>query len=319
MELIDVTPSMAKEWLLNNDYEYQRVLKGNFVRGYASEMEKQHFKQYTVIEFAHIDDRKFLMDGQHRLAAISRLAESTPLYVQQRYYDNIAGVAADYARTDIGRKRSWSDVVNSLHDAMGIKEKLVLTNADLNALKSAFYLIYRGFMKDGFGLDFVTLYEKTLEWQPYAKLYFDIIGNNSGNIICRSLRRKYLTAMAICTIRFADYHLSEDKSAIDFWKQVLVDDGLGKDDPRKKLNHILRESRVQGNSRHAKNYTSKELALYAARAWQAYCNDEELRFIRLPKASTISIKYTPFDGSMKISQYKTFFENGDWGKKWIST
>lgn len=318
MELADVTREKAEVWLERNIYEYQRALKPRFVSQYADEMTKGHFKDFTVIEFAHLDGQMFLMDGQHRLAGIKKSGMTLPLYVQHRYYKNVEDIAADYARTDYGKIRSWSDIINALHAALGIQDRLILADFEFNALKSAFELIYRGFMSDGVKSDRVMLYEKTLEWQHYARAYFDAIGNNRRDNVCMSLQRKHLVAMGICTMRFSDFHLPEDRSAFDFWRQVSFDDGIGMYDPRKKLREILYNSRVVSTPSQAKNFTQKDLLLYATKAWDNYCEGTEIKRLVFPRNPVVQIRHTPFDSSKTISEYRTAFESADWGENWPS-
>lgn len=317
-ELINVSPEQAEEWLKSNEYEHQRALKKRFANEYARDIVKGNFKLYTTIEFAYLNGHTFLMDGQHRLSAITKAGINLPLCIMHRHYNNIEDIAFDYARTDYGRIRTFADVINALHAALGIKERLVLTNREFNYLSSAFGLIYRGFMKDGVKADRPTLYEKTLEWQYYAREYFDIVGHSNDDI-ANALRRQNITAMALCTLRFSDYHLPDNKSAIDFWRQVRYDDGTGMYDPRKKLREILIKSRIRSSAQLLKNRSNKELLLYTIRAWEAYCNNEDIQRIVLPRKPIINILHTPFDTSKTISEYKESFEKSNWGENWPST
>lgn len=320
-KMIDVvTPKMADTWLNQNKYEYQRTLRPRFVRQYAREITKGNFKPYTLIEFAYLDDQIFIMDGQHRLAAIVKSGIGIPLSIQHRHYKCYDDIAYDYARTDYGKTRTWGDIVPALFAAMGLEDELVLAKSDINALRSSFERLYRGFMNDGVKSDRPTLINKILDWQPYARTYFDITGNDSKKgSISLALRRVEMVAMGIATIRFSGPHLPEEKSATDFWHQVMFDDGIGMHDPRKLLRRILELSRVQSTPSQSRNYTGKDLLLLAAKAWEFYCNDIEVKRLVPPKNPNIVIPHTPFDNSLTINEYKENFEKSDWGEKWIDS
>jgi hypothetical protein len=100
-EVISVTPELAEQWLANNTHN--RNLREQAVLGYARDMEAGRWAENgESIKFATDGT---LLDGQHRLTALTLAKVTLPMLV-------VTGLEARAQETmDDGRKRTTADVL----------------------------------------------------------------------------------------------------------------------------------------------------------------------------------------------------------------
>ncbi|MCL2623156.1 MAG: hypothetical protein FWD31_05750 [Planctomycetaceae bacterium] len=99
--LVIVTPEMAKQWLLKNNFN--RPLKPKLVENYVRQIESGNWRRtHQGIAF---DDEGVVLDGQHRLHAIIRTGQSLPMLIFLN--ENQAAHEA----IDGGKQRTLLDVV----------------------------------------------------------------------------------------------------------------------------------------------------------------------------------------------------------------
>ena len=105
VELVTVTPEMAKEWL-NNMYHKQRPFKKSRAKEYAHDMSNGNWMLESS-EMIKFNKDGQLIDGQHRLSAVVMSEMAVPFFVmtgaRNEAYDTI----------DSGAKRSVSDVLKT--------------------------------------------------------------------------------------------------------------------------------------------------------------------------------------------------------------
>lgn len=304
-----VTPEMARYWLENCMYEHQRPLNKRHVVFLSREMEKGEFDTSEPIQFSIFNGKEILTDGQHRLKAIEQSGMPQKLVIIKSEKETRKDLAKQYSYIDNGMSRKWSDVLRALNNG-----EVLLNAREANALKAGLGIVYRGFMNDGIKEPNVMMFERTLEWQSYAREYFDSIANVPPSINI-PLRRRHMVALAMATIRFSKNKLGYGKNASMFWGQVAKDDGLRYKDPRKRLREILIESQLTTTNRKNKNISAQQCFLYSVRAWNAWVDNEEITRLVLPQ-SKLPIKCTPFDYSMATDAYRECFEKSYWGDIW---
>lgn len=302
-----VTPEIAKKWLENGMYKYQRPLKWKHVAHLSEEMIAGRFQQDTVVKFGILNEMEIMTDGQHRLTAMVENNISNQMVVVNTVMNNEEELARNYIEIDLSAFRTWADAFRALSGVRGIENNLSMSQT--NALKGAAELIYRGFMKDGIRSSNTVMFNKCLEWLPYAHAYFDAIKGSPGNMI-KVMGRRHLVAIGIATIRFAKNH-----SPIEFWQQVALNDGIRAIDIRRLLHDRLEQSRLQNSIGEQRNMTGKQMLWYTARAWNAWTKDEQLVLLKLPKDAP-PILNTPFDYSIPATQYRKCFESDHWGDRW---
>lgn len=105
-EWVEITPDLAREWLktLNT---HNRRLNANHVESLARDMRAGHWEPNANAIAFGIDEegREVLLDGQHRLAAISRAGVPVWMLVQRGL------PPSSQAAMDIGRHRTFSDAL----------------------------------------------------------------------------------------------------------------------------------------------------------------------------------------------------------------
>lgn len=101
VELVNITPELAREWLGYNTHN--RPLRDRVVRAYASDMVGGDWRwNGEAIKFAHDGT---LLDGQHRLAAITEAGATVSMLV-------VRGLPRETQETmDGGAKRKFADVL----------------------------------------------------------------------------------------------------------------------------------------------------------------------------------------------------------------
>jgi hypothetical protein len=103
-EIIRITPSIARLWLEKNTIN--RQIRRTVVEGYRAALERgEHRITHQGIAFSETGE---LLDGQHRLTAISEMPETFSLQMMVT-----RGLPHDaFQAIDIGLKRSHADILN---------------------------------------------------------------------------------------------------------------------------------------------------------------------------------------------------------------
>lgn len=158
-EVVDVTPTMAEEWLKSNSDDQRRLRQG-VVEAYALEMTKGQWKlTHQPIAF---NEAGVLIDGQHRLSAII-LSKTT-----QRFVVASAPGMTVHDPIDRGVKRSLGDLLgwhNSLVAAANMVYKLMTADfSGKRASKDDLLLAYE-YSKQDFDAC-VKLYDRKVMMGP---------------------------------------------------------------------------------------------------------------------------------------------------------
>ena len=108
--LVIVTPEMAKQWLLKNNFN--RPLKPKLVDNYVRQIEAGHWRRtHQGIAF---DEEGVVLDGQHRLHAIIRTGQSLPMLIFQAAHESIDG-GKPRTLLDIVRLELLDDTIKGKH------------------------------------------------------------------------------------------------------------------------------------------------------------------------------------------------------------
>ena len=237
-QILDVTPTMAKEWL--DDGHKNRKVKKNQVLTFAKAMKAGEWRlNGQPIVFS---DAGRLLDGQHRMLAVVSSGETVRFLVAR-------GVKESAMVTlDRGTKRSFADV-------LGI-EGFGASRAVAGAVRFAMSL------QDGSFEDKARTYsyETMAAWLAINGRIVDSVANY--RVASRGL-------MPIAQVAGLHYLMSkkDPKLASDFWTRVIVGEGISKNDVEYKLrDRLLMTPKRAGMSFHMQN---KEKAALAIKAWNA--------------------------------------------------
>lgn len=291
VQVKEVTPNQASVWLKDCAFPGQRRLRPWHVKELENEMRKGRFLPVMPVGLVDCTDGKsYLVNGQHTLHAIveygAPVCQIVATYTGATYDD----VVSLYSHFDTQNRRTFSDAAS----ASGTVDRTGLTHTQLDALGGALEVIYSGFDKVGTDsrlpvsdkLSFVE------EWSPEMRLYAQTIAGANG--FFKQMKRASVCAVAIVTIRYCPADRTDE-----FWRQVALDDGLKRGDPRKALREFLAGTMMSGgNAIGKKAVTWWQMSRAVAHAWNAWQRGESLQFIRLAKAKKpIVILGTPYDGT----------------------
>lgn len=254
-----MTSTLAQGIVLNEMYPDQRARDLDVIQDYALQMRHGTFRPWTVITFALLDGRRYLVNGQHTIYAILTSGMTMPLMIEERQVTSWEEMAQLYGTFDRHRLRHLRQLLR----ARKTSEALQLNHGQAEQLASCMALLCTGFsalQRHGGNvrmyINNVTLREAFMhEWGGEATIFFQNIKGAPGTL-SQNLRRAAVMAVGLVTIRFTG------TDAEEFWHNVAMDDGLAKNDPRKRLHLWLRTS-----SR--KDYEAHVYSRYVACAWNA--------------------------------------------------
>jgi hypothetical protein len=289
---IEITPELAEQWLAN-PFEHQRGLRDHHVFLLAQEMEAGTFIPHSAIVFAELEGKSYLIDGQHRLKAISLYSRPVKMPVMRRAARSMKQIQEWYSSIDQGLRRTAHDAIR----AQGLSGELGINDTYASRLSGAVRLIASGFldMTAGTGKDknvrvrgarsnaFVS--ELLRRWAPEARAYFELVhGGESTNM--HLFQRAPVIACGLLTIRYAP------EKAQEFWSGMAQDDGLRAHDPRKRFLNWLRNGKRMGPGKAARGF---------AVAWRAFLEDKELQLIRFEPSKPLEIQSVDLETEVKAA------------------
>ena len=268
---VDVTPKKAAEWLerLNGT---NRALSDKLVNRYALDMEFGRWAQNAeAIKFA--GNNRCLLDGQHRLKAIVVSGKTIPMLVATGLEEST------FTTMDIGRPRG-------LGDSLGI-----LGESNKNTLAAVIRCLYFYDKSDGEVCWTVARFPnpsvpELLEWYNDS----DTIGKSVEFAIEHraNFYTPTCTAAMRCILLEADY---KQPNVDAFLIEVSEGEGITKSNPTYLCRErLIRAAAERGRRAAAVGHGSRgvsqaEVYYILFRTWKAYCNNEQLRRLSLPKKS----------------------------------
>lgn len=271
---IIVGPELAAIWHSEYHYDGQRTFRDWHAKNLAEEMVAGRFRAKTQIAFVLCDGKLYLTNGQHTLRAIELSKTKQLLSVVINTGQNMVDVADDFARHDTHLTRQFADslVAHNMHVELGVSPTV------LNKITAAcmYYAVLVG--ASGSQPQKLTHDEKMVLVRKFGPLGRDACMLFAGGLNYPYLSRKTTLGSAMLTLN-GDVYL-----AGDFWRQVVLDDGLRVGDPRKTLLMWLRDRVTHGGAcatPFAKKPTGDhEFVKAIAQAWNAWVGGRELKLIR---------------------------------------
>jgi hypothetical protein len=282
---VEITPELAKEWLTQGEFQHQRAIRQHHVILLAEEMDAGTFIPHSAIVFAELEDKSYLIDGQHRLEAIWLYGKPVKMPVMRRAATSMKQIQEWYASIDQGLRRTAHDAIK----AQALSGELGINDTQAGRVSGAVRLIASGFidMTAGVGKDKhirmrgarsnALVSELLREWAAEAKTYFELVqGGETTN--SHLFLRAPVIACALLTLRYMP-----EKARV-FWHELARDDGLRAHDPQKRfLNWLRSGKRIRpGNS--VRGF---------AVAWRAFLEGKELQLIRFDQSKPIEIMGVP--------------------------
>lgn len=282
-----ITPALAERIIQERVYARQRPVENFHVALLADMLRRGEFKGGRQIWFALLKGRLHLIDGQHRLRAVSLSGIEADFEIQILPIDTAADLHEAYITFDrIGRPRSTPEVLA----ALGIAEQHKLGKQIAAGVFRAALLIHFKFEPPHHTADPIAVRSDT-ERMRYAEPYwsvaahFENIVKSASGAVRKRLRAPQVLAVALITLT----HQTE--LATLFWSGLADNDGLRKGDPRHSLIGWLADHQFD-----RRGYSG---ATAAALAWNAFYEHRKIETLRVGSVTGIRIAGTPFKGGVR--------------------
>ena len=299
-EVKTITPAMAVQILSEDLFGRQRQRAASHVGFLLETMERGEFDTGSPLRFGRLDGKLYLIDGQHRLAALIQYKKTMEWVVITTECDTADHLAPLYARIDRGRGRSIADALRALgayagSDLTSTQVQIVMACAPIFATN----LVHINGVGAHYNMKSAEGRAATMEpWKAAACAYFDAISGASVEIM-KLLHRRSVAVVGIATFADAPANLV----ARDFWSGVAKDDGLSAIDPRKQALEFFRKTNP---SRSGPAY----LAHGAAACWNAWFREDTLKLVKVyDAAAPLGIRGTRFKGKQESSTAPTRLAN----------
>jgi len=275
--IADIGPNEAETVLLKNS-DLQRRISSTSVNLFVEAQKQGQFFDGGAIRFVWDGKDYRLVDGQHRMEAVAKSGIAAKFVVVV-----VAGDERnDYSKQDqYGRKRSLRDAVFAVRQSVAegmVNNRLVAYVAALKIIAVDFSDNESQFVA---GETFYKLFDEYLD----AREIIESAPKMPDRFKTRGIYKAPVYAVALATARYA-----EKRTVQDFWGQVVDDNGLMQNDPRKKLNRFLNEPSVgNGGSKRTWN------RIAATKCWNAFVNNKPggIKQLKLT-GKRIKIAFTPF-------------------------
>lgn len=278
-----IGPELAMQIMKEAPFDGQRRVSQIEVLKHAENIKRSLWLDKSQIHFCRIGSRFYLVNGWHRITAVSLGGRPVEFNVVIYDCDTLEEVKQIYSRFDrVQNSRSDEQAFN----ALGFSDKLGVTRTVARAVSRAMPFIRNGMKPVRVGDDKTRVemaiidirMDAALAWSKEAKLYEQCV-MGAPVAMKTKLFNGGTTAVALQTFKYC-----EDR-AIEFWTGVAEDDGLLKGDPRKTLIQALLGRRITGSN--------LEPLLIPAAAWNAFFRGQRLTQIKIMNESFLRIAGTP--------------------------
>lgn len=295
-----ITPAEADHMIKTMRYENQRQPRDRKVQEYAAEMVAGTFRELTQIFIAIYHGQYVILDGQHRLKAVVESNIPHLFTIVQKEVGSEDELARIYSTTDIGARRTPSDI----YGAYALAHEFGLTKTYIDRLGAAIKFMATGCIRTGETMRYDATIPLMRKYADYMRIYVDLL-EQSGNsrAINSPAKRSSTVAAGLLTLRFsAPKAEKENKPSVAFfWSSMFSDDGLKAGDPRKAAYKHLTETRIQAvHASHGTSITQPPYSIrYLGSCLNAYIKGESLKYAKVfDQESPLSIYGVPSDPAL---------------------
>ena len=229
-ETVAMTPGYARS-LLNKNYAHNRPIRDRIVKTWKKLIEADQFTVGSQIRLAEDGNKTVLIDGQHRLMAISESGKTQTVNLITVQVDDIG---REYAITDSNNlRRSASDSLGAIIPGTSLSPTAV------NKMIAGIKLIQNGLApdrrKESWIFNRVQMAEAARPWIPVMKKYVSYTERPDPKQMWTVLMRAPTVAFGLITIA------QQPDRAMAFWDGISHDEGLYSDDPRRMVRRHLLE------------------------------------------------------------------------------
>lgn len=283
---IKLRPEIAKQILKELNFPGQRPIYSSRVYGKSLAIITGEWIESFPIDFAVLPDgRIWLLDGQHRLTAISEQQSTVLVTIRLLAVDSEKEAKKLYAGYD------QSDSVRTtkqILDAVGVAKELGISERLARSIYEAAPILLNN-MEPIVGSSNVRLHpdvfikQKRMEaipaWVKEAK-EFDEITSPAAAALKAKIKTQGPLAVGLYTLRH------QPARAREFWGGMAKNDGLRRHDPRGTL---IQDYLTRG----ANTGSIRQRVQQTALAWNAFCEGRDLKIIKCIEGAQITIWGTP--------------------------
>lgn len=294
IEIVKVTPDMARQWLSERLYNRQRTIRSAHVKFLTEEMLRGTFVPGTQIRFSILDGKYNLLDGQHRMAAVVASNTTQVFSILSAETESEEQEAIQYGNLDTGLRRTFNDMGRALQ----LTDELGFTATQINELSAASTFIRSGFIKSRRQYTSRSDLVKWIrDYSTAGQEYYEIAAGCTQEIR-PSVGRRATLAVALVTFLYSEVAYGE--CIEQFWRGAIFDDALRVGDPRKVAYNHLMTTRHAGGGYHGRVRdltTSAYSARYLANCFNAYVEQRSLTGTKvIDHNGPIKILGSPFRG-----------------------
>ena len=284
--VVQLAPGIALQMLEQLNFPDQRFLDSSRVYSHRHAIITGEWMEGHPVTLAMLPDGGiWIVDGQHRLAAISESESPIPVTIRIVRMDSEKEARFFYSGFD---QRKSVRTNGQILDAVGISKESGLSRAMTSAVFDAAPILLNALeplagsanIKANPGLFLQSNKLAALsDWAGEARQYEQIIKLAKKGFGVK-LRTPGVVAVALYTLRH------QPTRAKEFWSGVSENDGLRKNDPRGTLiSDLLTRTMSTGSIR--------QKVQQPAIAWNAWCEGRDLKVIKCLIESPITLWGTP--------------------------
>jgi hypothetical protein len=291
-----VGPEQAERILARQLWDRQRPLRSHVVENYARQMKDGYWQPVSVIRFASLDGKLFLIDGQHRIAAVAASGSPQIFTIITQDVKSESEIGVFYASIDRGLSRTLFD---QLH-AIGVDDLYGWTQRKTNMIASGVKFINVNFGqlsgRDGRAgaLTGRQLADAIAKYAESSEQFLEIF-DNAPEWAKNGLKRRSSVAVALVT--FQESQTVYGNLVSDFWEGVSLDSELKHSDPRKLAVRHITTSKMQGGNVIGRSVTPFYSSRYIANCFNAFVEGREITKTHVKdEKSPIKINGSRFTG-----------------------
>lgn len=286
--VVKIAPGIAKRILDELNFPEQRKVDESRIYAHGDSLRRGDWMEGHPITLVLLPNGKiWLVDGQHRLSAISRQDQAIPVTVRIVPMESEKEARFFYAGFD-QKKSVRSD--KQILDAVGLTESLGLKPSTVRHLYSATPLLLNNLEPVAAYLGLSSKIDLFLpankmaavqDWAAEAIEYEKVLAKSTTKGLRSKMQGAGVVAVALYTIRH------QPKKASDFWHGTAANDGLRKGDPRRAFVDDLLFQRFLNTG------SARQKVQQPAVAWNAFCEGRDLKIIKCIDGAALTLWGTP--------------------------
>jgi hypothetical protein len=288
-----ISPKQARAILETETYPQQRPLRPYQVQYLSGLIARGSLRPGTLISFAVIKGTRYLINGQHTLAALGD-SRGGPLWLQEEEIRvaTLEEAGQLYETYDRNLARSWADLYRAdqtLQRYELLPKHLRLLGGAARYLANGFTQ-HIGFARNRHGARVLMLKDTQVRFALMADWQNEMHNMARGCVAAKSVR-SLLERAPVLSVILVTYRFQPEQAHL-FWPKLASDSGLEAGMPAHSLLRFLREMPLR-------KCDPAGYARSVAAAWNAAFDQRSLFKLQArPPAHPILLAGTPHDGTV---------------------